>query len=58
MKDEDGDIATPSLHAAHEARGMSSEELFQVTASSMISIIESTIQLKETRLAAERLSEA
>ncbi|MFD5497936.1 TetR/AcrR family transcriptional regulator [Streptomyces sp. NPDC127091] len=58
MKDEDGDIATPSLDAAHEARGMSSEELFQVTASSMISIIESTIQLKETRLAAERLSEA
>ncbi|MER6114114.1 TetR/AcrR family transcriptional regulator [Streptomyces hirsutus] len=58
MEDEDGDVATPSLHAAHEARGMSSEELFQVAASSMISIIESTIQLKETRLAAERLSEA
>ncbi|MFE9924355.1 TetR/AcrR family transcriptional regulator [Streptomyces sp. NPDC005774] len=58
MGDEDGDVATPSLHAAHEARGMSSEELFQVAASSMLSIIESTIQLKETRLAAERLSEA
>ncbi|WP_081239521.1 TetR/AcrR family transcriptional regulator [Streptomyces viridosporus] len=55
---EDGEVATPSLHAAVEARGMSSEELFQVMASSMISIIESTIQLKETRLAAERLSQA
>lgn len=52
------EIATPSLDAAVDARGMTSEELFQVTASSMISIIESTIQLKQTRLAAERLSKA
>ncbi|MEF9901663.1 TetR/AcrR family transcriptional regulator [Streptomyces sp. P9-A2] len=56
VEDENGEITTPSLYAALDARGMSSEELFQVMASSMISIIESTIQLKETRLAAERLS--
>ncbi|MFI8089462.1 TetR/AcrR family transcriptional regulator [Streptomyces sp. NPDC086080] len=57
-KEENGDDATPSLDAALEARGMSSEELFQLMASSMLSMIESTIQLKETRLAAERLAGA
>ncbi|GAA0928723.1 TetR/AcrR family transcriptional regulator [Streptomyces thermoalcalitolerans] len=58
LEDEDGETTAPVLHAAVEARGMSSEELFEVMASSMISIIESTVQLKETRLAAERLAKA
>ena len=51
---EDGETTTPALKAAQEARGMSPEEIFQVVASSMISIIESAIQLKETRLANEQ----
>lgn len=58
LEGTDSETTVPALHAAVEARGMSSEELFEVMASSMISIIESTVQTKETRLAAERLSKA
>lgn len=49
VEPEGGETATPHLHAALQARGMSTEELFEVMASSMISIIESSIQLKEAR---------
>ncbi|GAA4752841.1 hypothetical protein GCM10023350_42690 [Nocardioides endophyticus] len=46
---EGSELATPHLHAALKARGMSTVELFEVMASSMISIIESSIQLKDAR---------
>lgn len=49
---------TPSLDAAMRGRGMETGELFEVMASSMISIIESAIQLKETRAASGRFSGA
>lgn len=58
LVDGDGETAVPALHAAVEARGMSSEELFGVMVSSLISVVESTVRLKEPRLAAERLSKA
>ncbi|MFC9557849.1 TetR/AcrR family transcriptional regulator [Rhodococcus sp. NPDC056960] len=47
---------TPNLDAARKARGMSSSELFEVMANSMISVISGAIQLKETRRAAKRMS--
>lgn len=47
---------TPTLDAALKARGMSSSELFEVMCSSMISMIEGSIQVKETREASARLS--
>ncbi|TYL55475.1 TetR/AcrR family transcriptional regulator [Nocardioides sp. BGMRC 2183] len=52
---EDGDESpTPMLDAALKGRGMSSAELFEVMANSMISIIEGAVQLKETRKASRR----
>lgn len=51
------DVPTPQLDAAREARGMESSELFEVMANSMVSLIEGTIQLKETRLASQRPGE-
>ncbi|GAA1518437.1 TetR/AcrR family transcriptional regulator [Nocardioides humi] len=52
--EESGQSETPALDAALKARGMSSTELFEVMANSMISIVEGAVQLKETRRASKR----
>lgn len=46
--------ATPSLDAAREARGLSSAELFEVMAASIISTVERAMEVEETREAPER----
>lgn len=57
-QDEDGESKTPALDAAVKARGISPGGLFEVMANSMISLIESAVQVQETRRASERLSRA
>lgn len=49
---EEAAAVAPTLQKALAARGLSAAELFEVMASSMISMIESTIQLRETQSAA------